>query len=143
MDSDESSQERMMAPPDKMDGIPKAMLRFADNAVSLARDALPKEVAGRGGGQCGGGMNGHEEVLAADNETTVQLYEFLTRFKEATSALGLFAHKAGTSYHFTDDANQRDIARAAFDDYTRTAFAGMTGEGLPRVLPSLESPGNE
>lgn len=126
-----------MAPPDKMDGIPSAMLRFGDNAMNLAQD-LPAGVAGRGAVQFRSELNGHNEVLAADNESTARLYEFLTRFKEATSALGTFAHNAGTSYQFTDDANRSDVTKAAFDNYTRTAFAGMTGEGLPSVLPALE-----
>ncbi|WP_156960454.1 hypothetical protein [Amycolatopsis taiwanensis] len=124
-----------MAPPSKMDGIPGAMLRFAELADQLACTELPAEVTGRGNGQCGSGVNGHDEVIDADNKTTALLYEFITRFKETVAALSTFAHYAGTTYDFTDQAN-----KAAFDAFTKAEFDKMTGEGLPDVLPALSSP---
>ncbi|WP_409180066.1 hypothetical protein F9C11_26505 [Amycolatopsis sp. VS8301801F10] len=128
-----------MAPPDRMAGVPAAMERFAENAGNLARVPVPDLVAGRGGGGCGSMVNGHESVLDADSTTTDRLYRFLTQFKETVNALGTFAHRAAQNYRFTDETNRNELARAAFDDYTRTEFGKMTGDGLPAVLPSLVS----
>ncbi|MGW7531326.1 hypothetical protein [Amycolatopsis sp. NPDC054798] len=128
-----------MAPPDKMEGIPAEMERFAENAANLVRDEIPVAATGRGGGGCASMLNGHESVLEADNASTDRLYRFLTQFEETVNALAIFAHNAARNYHFTDEANKDALARAAFDDYTRTAFGKMTGDGLPAVLPSLTS----
>ncbi|MET9258648.1 hypothetical protein [Amycolatopsis sp. NPDC004079] len=128
-----------MTPPDRMAGIPALMERFAENAGTLARVSVPDLVAGRGSGGCGSMLNGHESVLDADSGTTDRLYRFITQFKETVNALGTFAHNAAQNYHFTDQAAKDDLAKAAFDDYTRTAFGKMTGDGLPAVLPSLTS----
>lgn len=126
-----------MAPPDRMAGVPAAMERFAENAGNLARVPVPESVAGRGGGGCGSMLNGHETVLDADSGTTDRLYRLITQFKETVNALGVFAHNAAQNYRFTDEAAKNDLAKA-FDDFTRTAFGKMTGDGLPAVLPSLK-----
>ncbi|TVT29970.1 hypothetical protein FNH05_29730 [Amycolatopsis rhizosphaerae] len=127
-----------MAPPESIKGIPGAMHQCASDLWEVvANTPIPSDLKGWSEVTCTVGLNGHEELVKAANDSTKKLYEFITQLNEAATALSTVAHDAATKYDSADLENKNAL-KDAFEQFTKDSFAKMTGDGLPPILPELD-----
>ncbi|KAA2267175.1 hypothetical protein F0L68_01215 [Solihabitans fulvus] len=116
---------------DEINGETDAMREFSRHlAGSVQLERMPKAVSRHVAAACGGGLRSCEVLTKADQDSTDFLHTFITDVVQGFAAYSSFVHRSAAAYVAADETGRQGIL-AALD--------GMTGQGLPAIIPELDT----